>query len=311
MKLISILVPCYNEVENVEPLSDAVIETIDTFLPEYDYEIVFIDNHSTDGTREKIESLCKKNEKIRAIFNSRNFGQFNSPYYGLCQMNGDCVIPFCADFQDPLEMIPRLVREWEKGYQVVAAIKTESDENKIMRILRTLYYKIIKKMSDVEQIEHFTGFGAYDKKFIEILRELDDPTPNLRGVVAELAANRKDVPYRQQKRKMGHTHNNFYTLYDGAMLSFTTYTKIGLRMATMLGFFVAALTMLLAAGYLVVKLVWWDIFQAGIAPILISLFFIGSVQLIFMGLLGEYILSMNLRLLKRPLVIEEKRLNMK
>jgi glycosyltransferase involved in cell wall biosynthesis len=179
--------------------------------------------------------LCKQKKKIKAIFNAKNFGQFNSPYYGICQTNGDCTIPVCADFQDPVEMIPQFVREWENGYKIVCGIKTSSKENPFIRFLRSCYYKLIKKMSDVEQIEHFTGFGLYDKSFIEVMRNLDDPIPFLRGIVAELGPNRKDISYTQQKRRAGKTHNNFFTLYDGAMLSFTSYTKIGLRIATILG----------------------------------------------------------------------------
>ena len=309
MKKISILVPCYNEIENVIPLSQAVEQEMKKSLPQYDFEIVFIDNCSTDGTREALEQICASNKKIKAIFNAKNFGQFNSPYYGLSQTTGDCTILLCADFQDPIGMIPRMVAEWEKGYQVVAGIKTESDENKIMRFLRTCYYKVIKKMSAVEQIEHFTGFALYDRSFIEVLRDLDDPIPFLRGVVAEFAANRKDIPYHQLKRRAGHTHNNFYTLYDGAMLSFTSYTKIGLRLATMGGFCFSAITLLVAMGYLVAKLIWWDHFPMGMAPVVIGMFFLGSVQLFFLGVIGEYILSINTRIMKRPLVVEERRIN--
>ena len=206
-------------------------------------------------------------------------------------------------------MIPKLVAEWENGYKIVSAIKTTSKENKIMRFLRTCYYKLIKKMSDVEQIEHFTGFGLYDRSFIDVLRDLDDPTPFLRGIVAELGFKRKDIPYEQQRRRAGKTHNNWYSLYDAAMLSFTSYTKIGLRIATLLGFFVAALSLLAAFVYLILKLVFWDRFAAGMAPLLLAVLVLGSIQLFFIGLLGEYVLSINKRIMKRPLVIEEERIN--
>ena len=191
MKKISVLIPCYNEVENAGPISKAVTDIIEKELPQYDYELVFIDNDSTDGTRDVIRELCRQNPKIKAIFNARNFGQFNSPYYGMLQVTGDCVIEMVADFQDPVEMIPKYVHEWEKGYKIVIGIKTSSKENKVMYWLRTCYYKVIKKMSEVEQIEHFTGSGLYDREFIEILRNLDDPTPFLRGIVAELGYKRK------------------------------------------------------------------------------------------------------------------------
>lgn len=309
-KLISVLIPCYNEVENVQPISEAIINEFVTKLPQYDYEIVFIDNFSTDGTRKKIEQICKNNPKIKAIFNAKNFGQFNSPYYGMCQTHGDCTIAMCCDFQDPVELIPRFVAEWEKGYKIVSAIKTQSEENKIVRFLRTYYYKVIKKMSAVEQIEHFTGTGLYDKSFIDVLRKLDDPLPFLRGIVAELGPLRKDIEYIQAKRRTGKSHNNWYTLYDAAMLSFTSYTKVGLRIATIIGLCFAILTMLMAGLYFIAKLMWWNSFPMGTAPTLIGIFFIGSVQLFFIGLVGEYILNINARVMHRPLVVEEKRINM-
>lgn len=309
MKKISFVIPTFNEEGNVAPLSHDIAEIMNKELAGYDYEIIFIDNHSGDNTRKIIEGLCLENKKIKAIFNSRNFGQFNSPYYGLCQATGDCAILMCADFQDPVEMIPLFVKEWEKGYKIVAGIKTGSKENRLVRFMRTIYYKLIKSMSETEQIEHFTGFGLYDRSFLDVLRGLDDPAPFLRGIVAELGPQRKDLPYTQQRRRFGKTSNNWYRLYDAAMLSFTAYTKIGLRLATMMGFLFSAISMLIAAVYLILKLLYWDRFSAGMVPVLIGVFVMGSVQLFFIGLLGEYILSINTRLRKRPLVIEEKRIN--
>ena len=309
MKKISVLIPCYNEVENAGPISKAVTDILEKELPQYDYELVFIDNDSTDGTRDVIRGLCKENPRIKAIFNARNFGQFNSPYYGMLQVTGDCVIEMVADFQDPVEMIPKYVHEWEKGYKIVIGIKTSSKENKFMYWLRTCYYKTIKKMSDVEQIEQFTGFGLYDKRFIEVLRNLDDPTPFLRGIVAELGFRRKEIPYEQPLRRAGKTSNNFYRLYDAAMLSITSYTKAGLRLATIFGSICSAVSMIVAIVYLVLKLIYWDRFAAGMAPLLIGMCFLGSVQIFFIGLVGEYILTINARVMKRPLVVEEERIN--
>ena len=309
MKKISILIPCYNEAENVGPISKAVTEIVERELSQYDYELVFIDNDSTDGTRDIIRGLCADNPRIKAILNARNFGQFNSPYYGMLQVTGDCVIEMVADFQDPVEMIPKYVHEWEKGYKIVIGIKTSSKENRLMYWLRSCYYKTIKKLSDVEQIEHFTGSGLYDREFIEVLRNLDDPTPFLRGIVAELGYRRKEIPYEQPRRRAGKTHNNFYRLYDAAMLSVTSYTKAGLRLATIFGSICAVVSMLIALVYLVMKLIWWDRFPAGMAPMLIGMLFLGSVQLFFIGFLGEYIMSINQRVMKRPLVIEEERIN--
>lgn len=309
MKKISILVPTYNEEENIVPLSKEIIALFKRELSDYDYEIVFIDNCSIDKTRPILSELCKNNDKIKAIFNAKNFGQFNSPYYGLCQTGGDCTILMCADFQDPIDMIPKFILEWENGYKIVCGIKTTSKESKILYFLRSCYYKLIKKMSDVEQIEHFTGFGLYDKSFIDVLRNLGDSTPFLRGIVAELGFNRKDIPYEQAKRRAGKTSNNFYRLYDAAMLSFTSYTKIGLRVATIGGFILSGLSIVIALIYLILKLLYWNVFPAGTTPILLGVFFFGSMQLFFIGLVGEYIMSINTRAMNRPLVIEEKRIN--
>ena len=309
MKKISVLVPCFNEVENVLPMSAALTQVLQSSLAQYDYEIVFIDNHSTDGTRDLLEQICAQDRRVKAIFNCRNFGQFNSPYYGILQCTGDCVIVICADFQDPVEMIPQFVSEWENGYKVVCGIKTGSRENKLMRLFRTCYYRLIRKMSSTEQIEHFTGFGLYDRSFVEVLRNLNDPTPFLRGIVAELGPERKEIPYEQPKRRAGKTHNNFFTLYDAAMLSFTSYTKIGLRVASFLGMLIAMISAVIGLVYLILKLCNWDHFPMGTAPALIGMFFLGAIQLFFIGFLGEYILNINTRVMNRPLVIEEKRIN--
>ncbi len=308
-KMVSILVPTYNEEENVELLSQMVDKLFKEQLSQYDYELVFIDNDSKDNTRPIIRKICKENCNVKAIFNAKNFGQFNSPYYGLQQATGDCVVLLCADFQDPIELIAEFVKYWEQGYKIVIGQKTASKENKLMYALRSFYYKMIKKMSEVEQIEHFTGFGLYDREFIEVLKDLKDPTPFLRGIVAELGWKRKSIPYEQQKRRAGKTSNNFYKLYDAAMLSFTSYTKVGLRLATFLGFGVAGVSLLIGLFYFVIKLINWNNYDMGTASIAIGLFFLGAVQLIFIGLIGEYILSMNQRIMNRPLVIEEERIN--
>lgn len=309
MKKISVMIPCYNEEENARPIYEAVRNELQKSCPNYDYEILFIDNKSTDNTRQIIRQICAEDKKVRAIFNSKNFGQFNSPYYGILQTSGDCTITICADFQDPVELIPRFVAEWEKGYKIVCGIKTSSKESKLMYFLRSCYYKAIKKLSSVEQIEHFTGFGLYDKSFVQTLRDLKDPTPFIRGIVAELGPQRKDIEYQQPQRRAGKTHNNWYSLYDAAMLSFTSYTKVGLRLATFAGFLISGINFLLALVYFIMKLIWWDRFIAGTAPLLIGVFFMGGIQLFFIGLLGEYIMSMNARIMNRPLVVEEERLN--
>lgn len=309
MKKISIVVPTYNETENVEPMCAALTSLFASDLAQYDHEIIFIDNCSVDGTREKLIGLCANDSHVKAILNAKNFGQFNSPYYGMLQSSGDATVLITADFQDPVELIPQFVAAWEEGYQIVCGIKKSSKESKIVYGLRSFYYRLIKKMSSVEQIEHFTGFGLYDKSFIETMRSLNDPSPFLRGIVAELGGRRKEIPYVQPKRRAGKSHNNFYSLYDAAMLSFTSYTKIGLRIATFAGMLMSALGFLVAIVYLVLKLVFWDRFVAGQAPLLIGVFLLGAIQLFFIGLLGEYIININTRVICRPLVIEEKRIN--
>ncbi len=309
MKTVSIVVPCYNEEENVEPLAEALSKLFQTSLQGYGYEIIFIDNDSKDRTRDIIRKLGGQDKNIKGIFNAKNFGQFNSPYYAMLQSTGDCTILMAADFQDPVEMIPKYVKEWENGYKIVIGIKKSSKENPIMYWLRGCYYKMIKKLSNVEQIEQFTGFGLYDRRFIQVMRDLDDPTPFLRGIVAELGFKRKEIPYEQPKRRAGKTSNNFYKLYDAAMLSVTSYTKVGLRLATIFGGICCGVSMIVAVVYLIMKLMYWNRFAAGMAPLLIGMCFLGSVQIFFIGLVGEYILAINTRVMKRPLVVEEERIN--
>ena len=311
-KRISIMVPTYNEQENVEPLTEAIIAEFKRSLPEYDYDILFIDNCSTDETRPKLRAICARYPFVRAIFNARNFGQFNSPYWGICQTTGDCTIPLCADFQDPVEMIPVLVKKWEEGARVVCAVKTASRENRLVRFLRTCYYKLIRRMSSVEQIEHFTGFGLYDRSFVDVLRTLDDPAPFIRGIIAELGFSVVKVPYTQQKRRAGKTHNNFNTLYDAAMLSFTTYTKTPIRFLFGLGCWLFALSVAggLACG--VIKIVSYathhPISLHGFWVIPVIGFF-GALNMIFTGVIGEYVLTLRSKIMRRPLVIEQERLN--
>jgi glycosyltransferase involved in cell wall biosynthesis len=309
MKKISILVPTFNEEENIKPLCAELTNILSGKLPEYDYEILIIDNYSTDRTREYILELCAANKKIKSIFNVKNFGHIRSPFYGMLQTTGDCMIVMCADFQDPLEMIVDFVREWEKGHKIVIGKKKKSYENPLMYLLRSVYYKLIKQISDTEQVEHFTGFGLYDKMFLDVLRRLDDPMPYMRGIVSELGFARKEIEYTQQKRHSGKTKNNWYTLYDMAMLGITSYSKMVMRLATISGFIIAGLSFAVAMYYLIMKLVYWDRFPLGTAPIIISIFFLGSIQLFFIGFLGEYILNINTRVIKRPLVVEEKRIN--
>lgn len=308
-KTISVMIPCYNEEENARPICEAVRDELKRSCPAYNYEILFIDNKSTDRTRDILRQLCAEDRHVKAIFNVKNFGQFNSPYHAMLQTSGDCTITMCADFQDPVELIPRFVAEWERGYKIVIGRKTKSKETPVVYWLRGCYYKLIKKLSSTEQIEQFTGFGLYDRSFLQTLRDLHDPTPFIRGIVAELGPERCEIEYTQPQRRAGKTHNNWYSLYDAAMLSFTSYTKAGLRLATFFGFLVAALSFLIGMFYLVAKLLFWHKFAAGYAPTMIAVFFMGGVQLAFLGFLGEYVMAINTRLMNRPLVVEEERLN--
>ncbi len=308
-KKISIVLPCFNEQDNIIPISEELIKYFDNELKAYDYELLFIDNNSSDLTRDRIKELCKKNKKIKAIFNLKNFGQFNSPFYGLINSSGDASILMATDFQDPPKLILDFVKYWEEGYEVVVGVKDRSYENFIIKSFKKLYYSLIKRFSDADQVKMFTGFGLYDKAFVDILKNLNDPTPFLRGLVAEYAPHRKEVKFKQGKRRAGKSSNTFYTLYDAAMLSFTSYTKIGLRVATFVGFFFSFVFMLIALIYLVLKLIYWDRFAAGQAPLLIGMLFLGSIQIFFIGLLGEYVLSINQRIMHRPIVIEKERIN--
>ena len=308
-KTISVMIPCYNEEENARPIYEAVRDELQKSCASYDYEILFIDNKSTDRTREIIRSICAEDKHVKAIFNVKNFGQFNSPYYGILQTTGDCTITMCADFQDPPELIPKLVQAWEEGYKVVIGKKTKSREHPFVYWMRGCYYKILKKMSTTEIIEQFTGFGLYDKSFVDTLRDLHDPTPFMRGIVAELGPERKEIEYEQPKRRAGKTHNNFYTLYDAAMLSFTSYTKNGLRIATFSGFIIAFISFIIGLFYLIMKLLFWYKFTAGYAPMMIGIFFMGGIILAFMGFMGEYVMAINARVMNRPLVVEEERIN--
>ena len=309
MKKISILVPTYNEEDNVNNVVLILQNILSQNLKNYDYEIVFIDNCSTDNTRNILTTLCEKNRNVKAIFNAKNFGVARSIFYGLTQTTGDCTILIYADFQEPPELIPKLIEEWENGYKIVIGKKNSSKENPIMYIIRLIYYKLIKYISEIEHIDNFNGFGLYDKSFINVLRNLGDSEPYLRGIVAELGYKIKTITYQHQIRKFGKTHFNFYRLYDHAMLGITSYSKIVLRSATMFGFLFSLITFIIGLIVFIQKITHWTTYPIGMAALMVGVFFIGSVQIFFIGLLGEYILNINLRVMKRPLVIEEERIN--
>lgn len=309
MKKISVLVPTYNEENNIAPLAEKIVEQFDTFLTDYDYEVIFIDNDSQDSTRDRIRELCVSNSKVKAIFNARNFGQFSSPYYGILQATGDCVISMCADFQDPVELIPQYVKEWEAGYKIVLGQKTSSKENRMVRRLRNIYYRMMRKHSDVEFIEHVTGSGLYDREFIEVMRNLDDSKPFLRGVVAEMGYRIKLIPYEQPRRRSGKSSNGLFGYYDAAMQGFTAYTKTGVRLAVFLGTIFTIASVITATSAIIYKLLNWNNFDLGSIALGLVIFVVVSIQLLFIGVVGEYVMDANSRLKKRPLVIESERIN--
>lgn len=306
-KLISIITPCFNEEENISELHERISAVMDVL--DYDYEHILIDNASSDKTVAIIREFAEKDKRIKAIVNSRNFGHIRSPYYGLLQGSGAAVIILASDLQDPPELIPEFIHKWEQGYKVVIGVKTRSEEFGLFYFFRSLYYRVLRSLSDVRLIDNYTGFGLYDQRVIEILRTIDDPYPYFRGLIADIGFEMAEIAFTQPRRKRGITKNNFYTLYDMAMLGVTNYTKIPLRLATMFGFFSALISFLIGLAYLIYKLIFWYQFSLGSAPLVIGLFFLGSVQLMFLGIVGEYIGAIYTQVMHRPLVIEKERIN--
>ena len=309
MKTISILVPTYNEEENIPLVYSRVISVMEEKLSQYKFELVFADNASTDQSRVLIQNLCRKDKRVKAIFNAKNFGYSRSHFYGLTQMTGDAVMLVHADLQNPPELIPQFVEKWERGAKVIIGIKNRSKENGFVYFIRGIYYKLMKHMSEVEQIEHFTDFELLDKSFIQVLRDIDDPVPYLRGIVSELGFGMEKIYYTQDKREHGKSYANFFKLYDFAMLGITSYSKTLMRMATFIGSGLAGICFIIALATFIKKILYWESFSVGAAATTIGVFFLGAVQLFFIGILGEYILSINSRVIKRPLVIEECRIN--
>lgn len=309
MKLISVVTGCYNEVENVEVLYRTVQDLFARQLPEYRYEYIFIDNSSTDGTTDVLRRMARADRRVKVIVNARNFGHVRSPYHGMLQARGDAVIYIVADFQDPPELIPEMVRKWEDGHKIVVGIKKQSAEGPLLFALRKCYYRIATGLSDVDLLRNFTGYGLYDRKVMDAFRALKEPYPYFRGLISEVGFERAVVEYAQPPRRRGVTKNNFYTLFDMAMLGITSHSKVPLRLATMMGFGIALLSLLVAFGYGVYKLVYWQEFTVGMAPVVIGIFFFGAVQLFFTGIIGEYIGNIHTRIMDRPLVVELERLN--
>lgn len=306
MPLISIVTPCYNEQDNIRELHKQIKTQLD-LLPEYQFEHIFIDNASTDGTVPIIHELIEKDPRVRLIVNSRNFGHIRSPFYGLLQGSGDATILMASDLQDPPSLIPRFIKEWTQGFKIVKAVKTNSEETPLMFFIRKLFYGFINRLADIDLTKNYTGTGLYDRHIVNILRKIDDPYPYFRGLISDIGFPFSIVEFTQPTRKRGITKNNFYTLYDIAMLGITNHTKIPLRVTTLLGFVLGAFSLVFVGIYLVLKMIYWDQFQAGLAPVILGMFFFGSVQLFFLGILGEYLGNIYTQVQKRPLVFEKAR----
>ena len=307
-KLISVMMPCYNEAENVEQAYREVRRIFEK-LPQYDYEHIFIDNASTDQTVDILKRLAAEDRRLKIIVNTRNFGHIRSPYHGILQAGGAAVICLASDLQEPPSLIPEFLKWWEQGFKMVRGVKSQSEESALMFAIRKMYYNFVNRVSDIKLLKNSTGFGLYDRCVIEELRKIDDPYPYFRGLVSDIGFPSHEIEYTQPTRKRGISKNNFYTLYDIAMLGITNHSKVPLRLATMLGFAMAIASFLIAMGYLVAKLIFWDQFSLGTAPLIIGLFFLGSVQLFFIGIIGEYIGAIYTQVQKRPLVVEKERIN--
>lgn len=308
MPVISVVSPCYNEEDNVEELYRQVRQVF-AGLDGYTYEHIFIDNASKDRTVEILRRLANDDKQVKVIVNNRNYGHIRSPFHGLLQASGDAAVLLVSDLQDPPTMIRDFIEQWEAGYKVVLGVKTQSHETPAMFLVRKLYYEFISRLSEIELTKNNTGFGLYDRAVLDTLRSIDDPYPYFRGLISDIGYTSAKIAYTQPVRKRGITKNNFYTLYDMAMLGITNHSKVPLRLATIIGFCMSAVSLLVAIGYLLAKLIAWSTFSMGMAPLIIGLFFFSSVQLFFIGIIGEYVGAIHTQVLKRPLVIEKERIN--
>ncbi|HOW58288.1 MAG TPA: glycosyltransferase [Candidatus Omnitrophota bacterium] len=307
-KLISIVTPCYNEEGNILDLYHQVKEVINQFS-NYDFEFIFIDNASQDNTVNILRELASKDKVVKVIVNARNFGPLRSPIHAIYQAKGDAIIIMASDLQDPPPVIEKFIKKWEEGFKIVIGVKEGSKENKLMFLVRRIYYYLLANISETKQIKNFNGFGLYDRVFIDTVRRLDDPYPYFRGLVTEFGYSKAEVSYVQGKREKGKTKNSFYILYDAAMLGIVSHSKLPLRLASFVGFGTAFISVICGMVYLIYKLLFWDTFPGGIAPLVIGLFFMGGVQLFFLGVIGEYIGSIHTKLVHMPLVVEKERIN--
>lgn len=309
MKKISVTIPCWSEEKSVRKMYERLTAVFEKELPQYDYEIIYVDDYSPDNTRAEIRKLCAEDPHVKAVFNARNFGFTRNVFASLLYGTGDATFMLFGDLQDPPELLPEMVHRWECGSKVVIGQRTKGNESKLMYAMRSIYYKLIEMLGGANQVQHFNGFGLYDKTFIDVLRELDDPAPYLKGIVSELAIEQSIIPYEQAASERGKSGSNFFKNYDLAMLGITSYTKTLMRIATFIGVILGIFSVGLAVFVLITKLLNWGAYPYGTASILIGVFFIGAVQLFFTGILGEYILSINTRSMRRPLVVVGEKIN--
>ena len=311
MNKISLISSCYNEEENLDTLYDRVIKAIEPYSNNYEFEYILLDNGSCDNTEGKLRELAQKDKRIKVILNARNFGHIRSPYYGMVQCSGDAIIYLASDLQDPPELIGDFIKKWEEGYKIVLGKKTQSEESFPMFMIRTAYYELISRIADDDTslVKNCTGFGLFDRCVIDIIKQLDDPYPYIRGLICDIGFEKAFVEYKQPSRRRGISKNNFYSLYDNAMIGIVKHSKVPLRLMTFLGFGLSFLSLGVAVFYFILKLMFWNEFALGLAPIIISLFFLGSVQLFCMGVLGEYIGAIYTRVNKKPVVVEKERIN--
>jgi glycosyltransferase involved in cell wall biosynthesis len=309
MKFISVVSGCYNEEDNVRELHQRICRVFADQLPEYTFEFIIIDNASTDGTVKILREIAAADKRVKVIVNNRNFGHVRSPYHALLQATGDAIIYLASDLEDPPEMIPQFVRKWEEGFKLVLAQKTTTDESSAFFLVRKSYYYLVNRLSDVPLVKNVTGFGLYDRAVIDEIRKIGDPYPYFRGMICDLGYEQCLLPFHKPVRKRGFSKNNFYTLYDLAILGITNHSKVPLRLAVMAGVSMGIVSFLVAFAYLIYKLFFWNNFSVGTAPVVIGMFFLGAVQLFCIGMLGEYIGSIHTQVLKRPPVIEKERIN--
>ena len=309
MKLITIVIPTFNEASNIESLYVSINKTLEHLKNKYHFHFIIIDNCSTDGTVLALKEIAKKDKNFKIIINTRNFGHIRSPYYGILQSYGDATIYMASDFQDPPELLLQFIKKWEEGSEVVFAQKIKSDEKLLLKWSRKIFYFLLKKISDVNLVENATGFGIYDKKVISKLKKINDPMPFLRGLIAELGCKIDLVKFTQPLRKSGSTKNNYYTLIDNAILGFVSHSAVPLRLITLCGMPLSLLCFLSAVTFFILKLIFWEDFVFGLAPLIIIIFILFGFLLLFLSLVSEYVLNFRNLIQNRPLVIERERVN--